>query len=214
MGRTFLIVLLAAWLPVAGSAEPDKAFFPPPCDVLVDGGFEFGRPSPTWIEDSDGLNVLTQSSTFARTGEWLAVFGGQLFSPLTQSLEQSVSIPAGRAVLSYYLRIPEASTEEADFLRVKVDDQVLAQYTVADATDFTQYRRVSHDISLFADENIHAIRLEGFVSGSPITSFRVEDVSINICAVDHNLFLYSIHWLSDNHSPQDLIDYVESPEGP
>jgi hypothetical protein len=220
------------------SIDPTPTFtpLPPSCEGLLDGGFELGRPNPDWSEVTDGLFVITHSALSARSGEWLASFGGNLFEPLTQSLEQTCSFPSGGgAALFYYLRIPEASTDEADFLRVTVDGNQLAQYGVHDATDFSTYTKTILDLSDYADGGMHTIRFECSVSGAPVTSFRIDDVSLNICAEPFptstptetftasptptptstsgpppvSLFEYSTKWTNKGFAVTDLIELLK-----
>jgi hypothetical protein len=165
------------------------------CEGLKNGGFESG--SNEWVVTSSGSPVISQSALSARTGTWFAWFGGQLFVPLMQTIEQTVTIPEGRAELSYYLRIPEASTDEADFLAVSVDDTELTYFTVADATAFNSgYQKITHNLIDFADGAPHIIRFECWVSGAPVTSFRVDDISLNLCPAPkrEELFLYANRW--------------------
>ncbi|MCG3198200.1 MAG: hypothetical protein HUU16_13585 [Candidatus Omnitrophica bacterium] len=155
---------------------------PAECEGLQDGGFEQGRPNPFWAEESTGFGVISSSSFFARSGQFYAAFGGSFEDPLTQALTQTVTIPVGGAELQYYLRIPETSTSTADFLRVLVDQVQIAHYTRAASPSFATYTLVEQDISEFADGGMHTIRFESFVGGEPLTTFLVDDVSLDLCA--------------------------------
>lgn len=152
--------------------------------------------------------MISESSLYARSGSWFAWFGGQLFEPLTQSLRQTVTIPSGRAELSYYLRIPEASTDEADFLRVSVDDIEVAFYSIEDATTYFNYQQVTHNLTGFADGASHTIRFDCYISGAPVTSFRVDDVSLNLCPAPatEDLFIFTNHWHDTGYGINELID--------
>ncbi len=184
------------------------------CEGLVNGGFESGHSS--WIETSSGLSVINQSTLYSRTGTWFAWFGGQPFEPLTQSLEQTIIISSGRAELSYYLRIPEASTDELDFLLVSVDETEVAYYSIEDSTPFkNSYQRVTHNLIDFADGASHIIRFESFVSGAPVTSFRVDDISLNLCPAPRReeLFLYTSRWREIGYGIQELFWLLEELKG-
>lgn len=184
------------------------------CEGIENGGFESGNTS--WVITSSGSPVVSQSSLFSRTGSWFAWFGGQLFEPLMQSIEQTITIPLGRAELSYYLRIPENSTDEADFLAVSIDDNELVYFTVEDATAFrTGYRKITHNLIDFADGTSHTIRFESFVSGTPVTSFRVDDISLNLCPAPkgEELFLFTDRWRETGYGTEELIGLLEELKG-
>ncbi len=185
-GRTLLGL---AWVAFLATSHPWAVFggqlkgeTPAECEGLEDGGFEQGRPNPFWAEESTGFGVISSSSFFARTGQFYAAFGGSFEDPLTQALTQTVNIPVGGAELQYYLRIPETSTSTTDFLRVLVDQVQIAHYTRAASPSFATYTLAEHDISEFADGGTHAVRFECFVGGAPLTTFLIDDVSIDLCA--------------------------------
>lgn len=182
------------------------------CEVVQDGGFETGRPNATWQEVTTGLAVINIDSLHARTGSWLAVFGGQLFQLLEQSLEQPVLIPPGRAELSYCLRIPESSTDELDRLAVRLDDVVLAEYTTADQPVFAQYVRVVHNLSDWTDGMTHLLRFESSVTGTPVTTFYLDDVSMNLCPspAPPDLFRFAARWMGAGWTGHDLVNLLEA----
>ena len=204
--HSLLVILMLGWVQIPARGQV--------CEGIENGGFESGKT--TWIETSTGLPVISQSSLYARTGTWFAWFGGQLFEPLMQSIEQTITIHQGRAELSYYLRIPEASTDEADFLAVSVDETELTYFTIADATALSGgYRKFTHNLIEFADGAPHTIRFESFVSGEPVTSFRVDDISLNLCPVPKRdeLFLYSSRWKATGYGTEELIGLLDALKG-
>jgi len=185
-GIFFLVWICFHWGATAQTPTPTLTPLPLQCEGIMDGGFEMGGGGDPWTETTDGLNVIVQDQFSARTDNFLASFGSSFGGPQAQSLAQSVTIPmvteTGVAIC-YFLRIPEASTDTSDFLRVSVDELELARYTIEDLPTFMAgYRKVTHDITSFADGQEHTIRFECTVSGAPITTFRVDDVSINLCA--------------------------------
>jgi len=185
-GSLFLLWICFHWGATAQTPTPTFTLLPPQCEGILDSGFELGGGGGAWTETTDGLNVIVQDQFSARTDNFLASFGSSFGGPQTQSLAQSVTIPmvteTGVAIC-YFLRIPEASTDTSDFLSVSVDEIELAQYTILDLPTFmARYRKVTHDITSFADGQEHTIRFECEVSGAPITTFRVDDVSFNLCA--------------------------------
>jgi hypothetical protein len=227
-----LVLLLAAGgqiLSAYADPTPTQTPLPPECEGILDGGFEAGRPNPHWTETSStSQQVLSSDSLRAHGGIWFASFGGSFLEPLDQSLEQTVTLPIGGAALCYYLRIPEASTDEADFLSVVIDSSEIARYTIHSGTS-ASYAKVTHNLSAFADGGIHTIRFISHVTGAPITSFRIDDVSVNLCIQQEptstpthsptptetetpggaSLFEYSVRWTDEHWGVMDLIEYLE-----
>jgi hypothetical protein len=199
-----LPVILSTWVYAEGHDPVTQ------CEWIQDGGFELGHPNPQWTETTDGLQVLTPSVLFAHSGTWLATFGGQAFQPLNQSLQQTLTLPLGRLELSYYLEIPENSTDETDLLRIVVDGIELKRYTTAEGPLFRNYSLVSLDLSRFGDGNQHTLRFECHVSGEPVTTFRVDDVTIQSCLspAPVDLFLFSRYWREPQYGVEDLIETI------
>lgn len=204
--------LLAAWMVLVAfqalGQSPGKSV----CEEIVDGGFENGHLNLNWQETTTGLAVINNDLLHARNGSWLAIFGGQLFEPLQQSLEQPVLIPPGRAELSYYLLIPESSTDELDHLTVLLDDVVLAEYAPADRPAYSQYVKVSHNLSDWTDGITHLLRFECSVTGTPVTTFYIDDVSMNLCPnpTPPDLFRFAIQWMGAGWTGDELISLLEA----
>ena len=83
--------------------------------IVADGGFELGSPSPVWDESSTNFgspicNTMQCGTFFGKPfeGDWWAWFGG---SPVLESgmLSQEVTIATGTATLIFQLDITQAN---------------------------------------------------------------------------------------------------------
>lgn len=166
----------------------------PPCgpgvlfrDRLQDGGFEGGTPSTVWSESSTlfGTPICTADdcgARLARSGSGFAFLGGAVGAAETASLEQSVVLHAGTAILDLHLWKAAASGNGVDRFRALLDGVELASLR-EDRTGFSSgYRRLEVDASAFADGGTHLLRLEATTSDpSRPTSFLVDDVALRGC---------------------------------
>jgi len=156
------------------------------CDSngVSDGSFEGGSPSAAWAEFSSNFGTPlctiascgTGTGTGPRTGDWWSWFGG-IAAAETGSVEQSVVIPVGSNTLDFWLEIPAASGNGFDFLEVRLDGNVELKVDEADGP-YVGYALVQVDISAYADGNAHDLEFYSEISGSAVTNFFVDDVSI------------------------------------
>jgi hypothetical protein len=184
-GCTEFNTVKAAWDAVsvpAQSGDPtcSGTTTPPPTgscsgQKLANPGFESGAVS--WTASS---GVITNSTSQAAHGgsykAWLDGYG----STHTDTLSQSVSIPAGcRATLSFYLHIDTAESGSTvyDKLTVKAGSTTLATYSNANAA--AGYVLRSFDVSSLAGTT-PTITFTGTEDASLQTSFVVDDTALNL----------------------------------
>jgi hypothetical protein len=169
------------------------------CDEMIaDGSFEAGSPSPYWIEystnfgtpiwvcpDSD-LPMCYESGVGPRTGNWWAWFGGVPWDE-TGSVEQQITIPAiapgSSATLQFYLWNSHSSGNGFDFLKVLVDGEERFFITEGDAEFINWYKEVNIDLSGYADGNTHSLMFLSTVTEGELswTDFHVDDISLKAC---------------------------------
>ena len=160
------------------------------CASVADGSFEGGNPNTSWAEAS--TNFGTPLCTFvscpgeaARTGLWLASFGG-ILAPENASLTQNVMIPAGSSPrLEFYLYLlGQSSGNHADNFKVMVDGAEI--YSVIEGSSLAGlynggYLLTGLDLSMFADDASHSLSFRSAVmgTGGAPTTFLLDDVSIS-----------------------------------
>ncbi|MFI9644428.1 M4 family metallopeptidase [Micromonospora sp. NPDC051925] len=142
---------------------------------LTNPGFESGATG--WTTSS---GVITNSTSQAAHGgsykAWLNGYG----STHTDTLSQSVSIPAGcRATLSFWLHIDtaESGSTAYDKLTVKAGSTTLATYSNVNAA--TGYVQRSFDVSALAGTTA-TISFSGVEDSSLQTSFVVDDTALTL----------------------------------
>ncbi|WKU06459.1 M4 family metallopeptidase [Micromonospora sp. HUAS LYJ1] len=142
---------------------------------LTNPGFESG--STGWTATS---GVITSSASQAAHGgsykAWLDGYG----STHTDTLTQSVSIPAGcRATLSFWLHIDtaESGSTAYDKLTVKAGSTTLATYSNVNAA--SGYVQRSFDVSALAGSTV-TISFSGVEDSSLQTSFVVDDTALTL----------------------------------
>ncbi|MEH0844212.1 M4 family metallopeptidase [Micromonospora sp. CPCC 205711] len=142
---------------------------------LANPGFESGNVS--WSATS---GVITNSTSQAAHGgsykAWMDGYG----STHTDTLSQSVSIPAGcRATLSFYLHIDtaESGSTAYDRLTVKAGGTTLATYSNVNAA--SGYVLKSFDVSSLAGTTA-SISFSGVEDSSLQTSFVVDDTALTL----------------------------------
>jgi hypothetical protein len=147
-----------------------------PCggDLVTNGGFEGGTG---WTEVGSSV-VTTGGSVAARTGTWKAWLGG-LGTDTTQSVSQSVTIPAGcTASLSYYLRITTAETSHPfDYFMVQANNTTLQTYS--DSNAGASYVLRTLDLSAYAGQTI-TLNFLSDEDSSNQTSSWLDDVSLTL----------------------------------
>ncbi|MEU5261151.1 S8 family peptidase [Amycolatopsis sp. NPDC021455] len=141
---------------------------------LVNPGFESG--STGW---SNATYTVGQWSgvNAARSGSWSAWLGGY-GTDVTETLEQTVTIPAGCAnsVLSLYLKIHtgEVGSTPYDRFTVRIGSTVLATYSNANASGYTVR---SFDVGAFAGRTV-TVSFTSSEDATVQTSFVLDDLSL------------------------------------
>ncbi|MEU8588933.1 M4 family metallopeptidase [Streptomyces sp. NPDC048664] len=142
--------------------------------LLGNPGFESGNT--TWTASS---GVITNSSSEAAHGgsykAWIDGYG----STHTDTLSQSVTIPAGcKATLTYWLHIDSAETTTStqyDKLTVTAGSKTLATYS--NLNKATGYAQKSFDLSSLAGTTV-TLKFSGVEDSSLQTSFVVDDTAL------------------------------------
>lgn len=167
----------------------DSFELPPPPPVVQDGGFEetstsYG-PNPYWTasDSNDPTSTFFVAGGFPTHGgvytTWFGGWGGA--NQETQSIEQTVTIPAGSPrYLNYWRFAAELPDLSANFT-VSIDG------TPVETTDLTTifpdegYTLRSIDISAWADGADHVLRFQYDYPGGGSTdgSVYIDDVSID-----------------------------------
>ena len=132
--------------------------------------------------DTDAGVISTGSTAGPRTGSYVAWLDGY-GTTHTDSLSQTVAIPAGKAsaTLSFYLKVTssETGTTAYDTLKVQVisggTTTTLATYS--NANKGTAY--VQRTFNLNSYVQIVTIKFLGVEDSSLATSFRVDDTSLS-----------------------------------
>ena len=153
-------------------------------EVVVDGGFETtpaGGDNPSWTEAGSAFPspLCTVAACGGApgpfAGTWWAWFGGSSVIS-TQSLSQSVTIPAGTASLSFQ---EYAKTVNAPFnatLLVKLDAVVVTSFTEPAVAEPT-YALKTVDVSAFAG-GTHTLSFEYTNPAANTSNFYVDNVSV------------------------------------
>ena len=157
-------------------------------DVVQDGSFEAGTPSPFWNESStnfgtplcDVAGCGTGTGTGPLTGDWWAWFGG-IAAYEAGNVSQSVTIPAGGpATLSFWVEQFVCSGDANDYLDVLIDGTTLWSTNAAAAEcGVLGYRQVTLDVSAYADGGAHLLEFNSETFGSANTNFFVDDVVLD-----------------------------------
>ncbi|MFF5468046.1 M4 family metallopeptidase [Streptomyces achromogenes] len=143
-----------------------------PTQLLANPGFESGDTGWT---NSGIINNDTREP--AHSGSWTAWLNGW-GSPHTDTLSQSVTIPAGcKATLTFYLHIDTAETGSTayDKLTVTAGSKTLATYSNADAA--SGYSQKSLDLSSLAGQTV-TLKFTGVEDDYLATDFVVDDTAL------------------------------------
>jgi len=161
-----------------------RAISQPP--LLGDGGFELGsQPASPWQQYSRWFGTPLCSvaacggygTALPRSGQWWAWFGG-INQPEEGSLEQTLTIPAGRAFLRYFLQTKGCGSP-SDFIQILVDDSEVWRQTAAEINCWdTQYNQWEIDLSPFADGQTHRLKIYSLQSTSAPTNFFLDDLML------------------------------------
>lgn len=155
-----------------------------PCASISDGGFEAGSPSAYWTEASMNFGTPLCTSFVCggagpRTGAWWAWFGGIAGTAETSSLTQDIVIPrASSPRLEFYLWNDAAGGSGADIFRVTVDGSEIFSALEGNPIYSTGYYLTGLDLSSYADDGSHALSFLSNTTGSGLTNFNLDDVSI------------------------------------
>ncbi|MFC7406683.1 S8 family peptidase [Georgenia alba] len=157
-----------------GSAPDPDPEPEPGNNLLANPGFENGNNG--WTA-TDGV-IDTSDNPPARSGSakaWLGGYG----TTNTDTLTQSVEIPAGSATLSFWLLV---ETEESpgtayDTLSVSVDGTEVGSFSNLDASG--SYVQQEFDVSEFAGSTVE-VEFTGVEDSSLRTSFLVDDTSLTV----------------------------------
>jgi hypothetical protein len=151
---------------------------PPPTggNLVANPGFESGTAS--W---SQTAGVISSDATKAHAGSWFGWLDGY-GTTHTDTLSQSVAIPAGRssASLSLWLRITtsESGSTPYDTFKVQVvsgtTTTTLGTYSNANAGSYTQR---TFNLSAYVGRTV-TIKFVGAEDSSLATSFYVDDVAV------------------------------------
>ena len=159
-------------------------------EEVHDGGFEAGTPNPFWTEYSltFGTVLCTEDdcgngggTSFPRSGEWWAWFGGISGTYEEGRVSQSVTIPSGGpATLTFHVMNGACSGEADDYLEVTMDGTQLWQTTgAAPECGTTSYRQITVDVSAYADGAAHTLEFHSEIFGPVGNNFALDDVSLN-----------------------------------
>ncbi len=155
-------------------------------EAVADGSFEAGAFSGNWIESSTNFGTPlctiggcgTGTGTGPFTGDWWAWFGG-ITAFEAGSVEQSVTITPGSTDLSFWFETAVGSGNGTDFMRGRVDGNLVYEFVDGDAAPALGYSNVIVPIGAFADGGNHTLRFESEISGSPGGSnFFLDEISI------------------------------------
>lgn len=185
-----------------GSAPRPEIATPysPQANIITDGGFEAGIPNPYWNEASTNYGTPicdpgcgSGGGTGPHSGSFWVWFGGVSDVVETGSVEQTVIIPPGTAVLSFWLEIPAVNT--TGFMSVSIDGNVLFTVTEADAPAYSTYTLVALNVSAYANGGAHTVRFFSTTNaGAGPLNFFVDDVRLDAAGALYNngLFINSL----------------------
>ncbi|MBB3090245.1 S8 family peptidase [Nocardioides albus] len=161
-------LLYSLW---SGGTDPTDP--PPTGNLLANPGFESGATG--WSTSSGVIDNSTDAP--ARSGSYKAWLNGY-GSTRTDTLSQSVTLPATGKTLSFYLRVisSETTTTTAyDKLTVKIGSTTLATYSNLNET--SSYTLKSFSLGAYAGSTV-TLTFTGTEDSSLGTSFLIDDTSI------------------------------------
>lgn len=99
---------------------------------------------------------------------------------MTQTLEQTITLPRGDAELEFELWAGAVSASAFTF-EVRLDDRVVYTLTSDDTDDFDEdYEEVELDLSDYTDDKTHALRFTFVKDGLGDTNLSLDDVSLEV----------------------------------
>ncbi|MEO7741341.1 MAG: trypsin-like peptidase domain-containing protein [Usitatibacter sp.] len=151
--------------------------------TVANPGFE---GTASWSQtSSSGLAIITSDAAVAHSGSGYAWLGGA--NNANDALTQDVFIPGGQARLQFWVRITtaEATTSTAfDTMTVTLTNPATGA-TVATIVRFTNLGATSgwvqtpiYDLSPYSGQTLR-LRFASTTDASDITSFRVDDITLN-----------------------------------
>jgi hypothetical protein len=209
-------------LPTEEEVEEDESEDEDEVEVITDGGFEAGIDNPNWTATPGLLCTVAVCGDGAGTagpeeGEVWAWFGGTA-DAVTETLEQTVTLPRGKAELEFQLWAGAVSTSTFS-LQVTLDDTEIFTFssddlnredgeeedetTLADLSmgdedgeDYTGgYEDVELDLSDYTDDKAHTLRFTFSKDDLGDTNLSLDEVSLEV------------ELLED--ATQDIVDMVE-----
>jgi hypothetical protein len=152
-------------------------------EKLTNGGFESG--TAPWVQTSSGGYQLIDT-TRPHTGAYSAYLGG--YNNGTDTIYQQVAVPgtATSATLTYwwYMTSSEGTTTAYDKLTTQVLNSsggVLATLkTISNTNTRNTWVKETFDLTAYKGQTIR-VYFKGTTDSSLLTSFFVDDVSLNVC---------------------------------
>jgi hypothetical protein len=161
-----------------------------PPDKVEDPSFEGGSPNAYWEEESFLYDhVICDSSCIEsggvepRTGSYMVWFGG-IDRTEVAWVRQSLDLPQGLARVRFWLGIDTGTLRNGDdLLEVQLNDTVVFSVTEAETDDYPLYTEVDEVLPVAAGTNV--LSFEADLTGNHLTSFFIDDVSVTVCADEH-----------------------------
>lgn len=156
-------------------------------NLVNDPGYELGANNVFWTEYSlrYGTPICSENdcgTNLFGIGPWSGsnwLWFGDSWNEEEGFVQQIVNIPAGGpASLEFFLAIPESDT--TGYFRVLLDNNELFRVTHADLARYNWYKKISLDISDYADGANHTLKIDSRTEagGSDGLSFFVDEVAI------------------------------------
>jgi hypothetical protein len=160
-------------------------------NLVADGGLEAGANAGVWTEFSTNFGTPICSvavcgpsgGTNARSGVYWAWFGG-IDTAEMALVRQSLVIPAGTAILTFWLEVLVCDPVGSDVFMVRIDGQTVFSATNTDpACNQIGYVQKTIDVTAFANGDSHTLEFLGVFDGggSGFTDFMVDDVRLESC---------------------------------
>jgi hypothetical protein len=149
---------------------------------IADGGFEAGSPNPFWSEYSQKIGTPICSydicgnaggAVFPHQDDYYLWFGGNLYGD-NGYVEQQVTIPRATPILTFYLWIELAGSNDTDYLRIKVDNDTV--FTADVRRSNRAYQFVAVDLNSYKGTTPHTLRIEGATHGP--ANFLIDDLGL------------------------------------
>ena len=157
--------------------------------IIQDSSFEAGHNNH-WIEHSKNFTYTicdascTQLSTVVPFDSLhFALLGGSKNILEESSVEQYLVIPvASYAVLEFYLKTPIVAANFDDYFMVYIDSNSIFSINATDSSTYKmEYKKVSVDITNYADGQQHKLKFYGYQTGVPrVTYYLVDNATIKV----------------------------------